>query len=290
MKLCQFTRDGIPGTGLYHNEHSLWDVSSMLPPGISLVDCLMESYWRQQLEHIVTSEAAKLIALSDIRWMLPCAHPGKIIGLGLNYHRHVHETPYQPPKYPVYFLRLPHTLVAHSEPLKIPAGENTLDFEGELAIVIGRHLYQETGDGLVTAIAGYSIFNDASVRSLQFRGPEWTLGKNCRATGAFGPWLVSRDELVMSEHGICALNLTTRVNGVILQQASTEDLIFSILDILRDLNQFIPLDPGDIILTGTPEGVGFTRIPPLYLKPGDVVEISLQNAGTLVNPVEGTNL
>lgn len=282
MKLCQFYRSGTIHVGQYLNESMLGDLSEALATDRPLLDFLTDpALARTAVRHDWTAIPGAVVPTDGIRWALPIADPPKIIGLGLNYARHVDESPYARPEHPVYFLRLSHTLVPHREPLKIPRHWPTLDYEGELAVIVGEDAGPFPKAGSV-AVAGYSAFNDASVRSLQFRGPQWILGKNCPATGGFGPWVVTPDEL---PDGPGHLMVQTRINEEVVQHGDTRDMIFSLEDILADLLRVMPLRRGDVILTGTPEGVGFAQKPPRYLTPGDLVRVRIEPIGELINPV-----
>ena len=283
MRLCQFYAGETVHVGYALNETVLGDLTQALNTPHPLLDFLCDpDLAKRAAGHDWKTTPEALIPITEVRWALPVLSPPKIIGLGLNYRRHVEETPYARPDYPVYFLRLAHTLVAHQEPLKIPPQWPTLDYEGELAVIIGRDFQGRDAIPWQSAVAGYTLFNDASVRSLQFRGPQWTLGKNYPATGAFGPWVVTPDAL---PEGPDHLRLETRINQELVQQGNTADMIFSVGDIIRDLAQVIPLTRGDVILTGTPDGVGFAQKPPRYLAPDDWVRVRCPAIGELVNPV-----
>lgn len=214
---------------------------------------------------------------------LPMARVGKIICAGLNYADHAAESPYDKPNYPVYFLRVASSLIAHNAPLVRPTVSDAFDFEGEIVAVIGqggRHIPQ---DRALEHVVAYTLFNDGSIRDYQFKGPQWTLGKNFDGTGAFGPLLVSADEL---PPGITGLQLTTRLNGTVVQSATTADLLFPVAELIAKVSEAMTLEPGDIIVTGTPSGVGFARKPPLFMKAGDVCEIEVEGIGRLANRVE----
>ena len=218
--------------------------------------------------------------LSEVQLLPPIPDPDKIIGFGFNYRKHVLESGQEIPKNPSIFIRLANTLVGHGSPLVRPRLSTDLDYEVELAVIIGRggrHIPVATAMGYV---AGYSCFNDASVRDYQFTH-SLAVGKNFVATGGFGPWIVTADEI--PEPG--KLTVMTRLNGVEVQHASTDDLIFDIPTIVSYCSSFTPLVPGDVIATGTPQGVGFARKPPVWLKPGDVVELEIERIGILRNGV-----
>ncbi|MNQ54570.1 Ureidoglycolate lyase [compost metagenome] len=198
----------------------------------------------------------------------------------MNYADHTKESPYEQPSYPTFFPRFASSLIGHGEPIIRPRVSEQLDFEGELAVVIGtggRHITKERA---LEHVAGYAIFNEASIRDYQFKSPQWTIGKNFDATGAFGPTFVSADEL---PPGASGLNLVTRLNGAIVQQGNTADMIFSVVDLISTLSEAVTLEPGDVIVTGTPAGIGWARRPPLFMKPGDLCTVEIEGLGTLSN-------
>ncbi|TDF82310.1 fumarylacetoacetate hydrolase family protein [Pseudomonas sp. H9] len=208
--------------------------------------------------------------------------PGKIICVGLNYADHTKESPYAQPDYPTLFPRFASSLTAHNQPLVRPRVSDTLDYEGEMAVVLkqgGRHIPK---DKALECVAGYALFNEGSVRDYQFKSPQWTVGKNFDDTGAFGPDLVTADELPPGGKGLL---LQTRVNGKLVQSANTEDMLFDVATIISTLSEAVTLEAGDVIVSGTPAGVGFGMNPQVYLKAGDVVEVSIEGIGVLVNPV-----
>jgi 2-keto-4-pentenoate hydratase/2-oxohepta-3-ene-1,7-dioic acid hydratase in catechol pathway len=208
--------------------------------------------------------------------------PGKIICVGLNYADHTKESPYAQPDYPTLFPRFNSSLTAHNKSLIRPKISDTLDYEGEMAVVLksgGRHIPK---DKALDHVAGYALFNEGSVREYQFKSPQWTVGKNFDDTGAFGPDLVTADELPAGGKGLL---LETRVNGKIVQSANTTDMLFDVATVISTLSEAITLEAGDVIVSGTPAGVGFGMNPKVYLKPGDVVEVSIEGIGRLVNSV-----
>jgi acylpyruvate hydrolase len=212
----------------------------------------------------------------------PISDPEKIICVGLNYREHAAESNVAPPAFPTIFARFASSLVGHGAPIVRPRISTQFDFEGELVAVIGkagRHISREHA---LDHVAGYSIFNDGSVRDIQLRTSQWTLGKNFDQTGAFGPSFVTADSLPAGAHG---LRLVTRLNGTIVQDASTEDLIFDVATLVAEISLAVTLKPGDMIVTGTPSGVGMARSPQLFMKHGDVCEVEVDGIGTLRNPV-----
>jgi 2-keto-4-pentenoate hydratase/2-oxohepta-3-ene-1,7-dioic acid hydratase in catechol pathway len=220
-------------------------------------------------------------ALADVELLPVIPDPAKIFCIGLNYASHVAEMGNALPAYPTVFTRWADTLVAHGAPLERPAATERFDYEGELAVVIGRGGRAISRDRALEHVAGYSIFNDASVRDWQRHASQFTPGKNFPATGGFGPALVTPDEI----GDLGALRVRTRLNGATMQDQPVADLIFDVAALVAYLSAFTPLAPGDVIVTGTPGGVGDGRSPPVYLQPGDVVEVSIDTIGTLANPV-----
>ena len=218
----------------------------------------------------------------NVELLAPLPSPGKIICIGLNYADHSAESGFAVPDYPTVFGRFASSLIGHGASIVRPRVSEQLDYEGEFVAVIGR-----TGRDIPKAqaldhVVGYSLFNDASIRDYQFKAPQWTVGKNFDSTGAFGPYLVTADEL---PPGCAGLRLRTRLNGEVVQDASTDDLVFDVATLVSLLSEAFTLDAGDIIVTGTPSGVGLARKPPLWMKAGDVCEVELEGLGILRNPV-----
>jgi acylpyruvate hydrolase len=206
----------------------------------------------------------------------------KIICVGLNYRDHSTESGYALPTYPTLFARFPSSLIAHGAPLLRPPESESYDYEGEMVAVIGKGGRRIAKEDALSHVVAYSIFNDASVRDFQHKTPQWTVGKNFDGSGAFGPCLVTADEV---PPGGVGLRLQTRLNGVVVQDASTSDLVFDVATLVSVLSEAMTLNPGDVIVTGTPSGVGAARKPPLYMKSGDVCEVEIEGLGLLINPV-----
>ena len=212
----------------------------------------------------------------------PLAEPPKIVCIGLNYASHTSETPFEQPDYPTIFGRFNSSLIGHESPLVRPRSSEQFDYEGEMVVVIGKPGRYISKASALSHVAAYSIFNDASVRDYQFKSTQWTIGKNFDGSGAFGPWLVTADELPTSGKG---LRLTTRLNGVDVQSANTSDLIFDVSELIATISESLTLESGDIIVSGTPAGIGHARKPPLYMKAGDVCEVEIEGIGILSNPI-----
>lgn len=221
--------------------------------------------------------------LVEVRLLPPLKRPPKIICVGLNYADHSKESNIEQPSYPTLFLRVATSLIAHDEPMIRPASSDSLDYEGELAVVLGKGGKHIARDDALSHVAGYSVFNDGSVREYQFITPQWTVGKNFDGTGAFGPVLVTADELPAGAKG---LRLETRVNGRTVQSADTADMVFDVATLISVLSEAMTLEAGDVIVAGTPSGVGWARNPKLILRDGDMVEVSIDGIGTLRNRVK----
>ena len=228
-------------------------------------------------------QCGPVVALNQVKFLPPLPAPGKIICVGLNYVDHSLESGFTPPDYPTIFSRFASSLVAAGAPIIRPRVSTQLDYEGEMVAVMGaggRHIPEKSA---LNHVIGYSIFNDASIRDFQKKAPQWTVGKNFDGTGAFGPYLVTADEIPSGGKG---LHIQTRLNGAVVQDASTSDMVFSIARLISILSEPITLSPGDIIVSGTPAGVGMARNPPLYMKHGDVCEIEIEGIGILRNTIE----
>jgi 2-keto-4-pentenoate hydratase/2-oxohepta-3-ene-1,7-dioic acid hydratase in catechol pathway len=222
------------------------------------------------------------LKLADVTPALPLAHPGKFICVGLNYALHAKEGGHDIPTYPSFFSRYSTSLVPAGGNVIRPKSSVTLDYECELAFIIGkggRHISEADALGHVF---GYTLFNDVSVREYQRKTSQWTPGKNFDGTGPFGPVVVTPDEL---PPGASGLRITTRVNGETMQDSNTEDMIFSVANVIATLSEFMTLEPGDVVATGTPSGVAHARKPPAWMKAGDVVEVEIEKIGVLRNPV-----
>lgn len=283
MRLSMYKRKGRVGIAAwFDNEvHGLEEGSTAYPGDL---DQLL-SQGASLMGLGATLAGAPHLDQSELTLLPPLAKPSKILCIGLNYRDHAAETGFKLPDWPAVFARFPSCLVGHESPLVRPLVSDQLDYEGELAVVIGKRARAVSAEQALSHVAAYSIFNDASVRDYQMRSSQWTLGKNFDATGAFGPWLVTPDELPPGGQG---LRISTRINGSIVQDASTSDMVFDVATLIKMLSTTMTLEPGDLIVTGTPSGVGYTRTPPLFLKPGDICKIEIEKIGILSNPIIGT--
>ncbi|SFO91252.1 2-keto-4-pentenoate hydratase/2-oxohepta-3-ene-1,7-dioic acid hydratase (catechol pathway) [Variovorax sp. PDC80] len=227
--------------------------------------------------------ATARIPLDAARLLPVVPRPGKIICLGLNYADHAAEGGNQRPDYPSFFLRGASSLVAHGAAIQRPRVSSHLDFEAELAVVIGRTSRHLSEADALEAVAGYTCFNDATLRDYQRRTAQWTIGKNFDATGALGPWLVPASDL---PPGAAGLKIESRLNGTVMQSSNTARMLFPVAETLCLLTEAVTLEPGDVIVMGTPAGVGYARKPPVWMKAGDTIEIEIEGIGVLSNPVE----
>ncbi len=222
------------------------------------------------------------VDLDAARLLPPFGRPNKIICVGLNYLDHSAETGFEKQTYPTVFARFASSLIGHGEAIVMPPQSSQLDYEGELAAVIGTGGRNIPRERALDHVAGYALFNDATLRDYQFRTPQWTMGKNFDGTGAFGPWFVTADALPRGCKGRC---IQTRLNGKVVQEASTSDMIFDVETLIVLLSEVMTLQAGDVIVTGTPAGVGMAREPQLWMKPGDVCEVEIEGLGVLRNPI-----
>jgi acylpyruvate hydrolase len=233
------------------------------------------------------SEAAdncpERLALQDLALLPPIQDPPKIMCIGRNYAEHAKEGGADVPEYPDIFMRSRLSLLGHGQPIIRPPVSDKLDFEGELLAVIGSHVHRADEAWALAAVAGYAVFNDATLRDYQRRTGQWTIGKNFDNTGAFGPEFVTADEL---PPGCTGLRLQTRLNGEVMQDTSTDDMVFPVVPALVTITEAMSLEPGDLLATGTPSGVGYARKPPVWMKPGDTVEVEIEGIGILSNPIE----
>jgi len=280
MKLVGFSQNGVPGLGLL-GEGGVRGRLASDPKFPGDLDSLIgegESAWQKA----AALADGKVFALDSIQFQPPLSRSNKIICVGLNYRDHTSETDYKQPDYPTLFARFTTSLAAHLAPIVRPQASTALDFEGELVAVIGRGGRHIPLAEALAHVAGYSIFNDASIRDFQHRTPQWTVGKNFDATGAFGPAFVTADELPAGARG---LRLETRLNGEVMQSSNTDRMIFDVATLVATISEAITLLPGDLIVTGTPSGIGHSRTPKLYMKPGDVVEVEIEKVGVLRNTI-----
>jgi acylpyruvate hydrolase len=282
MRFLTFRSNGEEGLGILDSSGELRGLLSSDPRFPGNLDKLVGTSDAALREAGPLLLKGKIFDQQTLTVLPPLSAANKIICIGLNYAAHTQEGGFDPQTYPAVFSRFNSSLIGHRAPLLRPRVSDKFDYEGEMVAVIGRGgRYIAKQDALSHVIA-YSVFNDGSIRDYQMKTAQWTVGKNFDGTGAFGPYLVTADEL---PSGATGLRLQTRLNGQILQDASTADLIFDVATLVSTLSEAFTLQRGDIIVTGTPSGVGFARKPPLYMKAGDVCEIEIEGIGTLTNPV-----
>lgn len=234
-------------------------------------------------DQIAVRAAKSLTERLDSVSLLPCiSRPGKIICLGVNYVDHAKEGGNTIADYPIIFFRSSTSLLAHGAPLRVPKISSNLDFEAELALVIGKTTRFVSQEKALESVFGYTCFNDATLRDYQKRTSQWTIGKNFDGTGGFGPALVTADELPA---GCAGLRIQSRLNGRVMQDANTTDMVFGVAQTLSLLSEVLTLEAGDVVVMGTPGGVGYARTPPVWMKAGDTIEIEIERVGLLSNPV-----
>ncbi len=231
----------------------------------------------------VGRETGIVIAASTVRVLAPVPRPGKIVCAGLNYRDHAIEAKLPIPESPVLFAKFTSAVIGSGEPVVLPASSSRIDYEAELAVVIGRRARGVPREHALSHVLGYMNANDVSARDFQKRDGQWVRSKSCDTFAPMGPWLLTADD-VRDPH---ALGIRLRLNGRTMQDSSTQQFVFDIPDLIAFLSATTTLEPGDVILTGTPPGVGFARTPPTYLAAGDVMEVEIDGLGTLRNPVTG---
>jgi acylpyruvate hydrolase len=223
--------------------------------------------------------------LKGLKYALPVARAGKVICLGLNYMEHVKEGMNRDnvPKFPTIFMRCQTSLVPHQQAIIRPKVSETLDYEAEMVVIVGKRAKHLTLENAYSCIAGFSVFNEGSVREFQRKTTQWDMGKNFDHTGGFGPWMITADEVPPGGKG---LKIQTRLNGQTMQSDNTDNMMFPVAETIAYVTQGMTLEPGDVIVTGTPSGVGFARKPPVWMKQGDTCEVDIEGIGVLVNPIE----
>ena len=280
MKVVTFERNDTRSYGLLQNER-ITDVGSRVGSRYGDLRSVLAAGALRELQN-AQKESAPTFPVDEVKFLPVIPNPEKIFCVGLNYVSHRTETKRPETKYPSIFTRFADSQVGHEAPVLRPSFSTAFDYEGELAVVIGRGGRHIPEDAVGEHIAGYSCYNDVTVRDWQRHTAQWTPGKNFPNTGAFGPALVTPDEIP----DLGALTLTTRLNGKVMQQAPISDLIFSVPLIVSYISKFTPLYPGDVIATGTPGGVGDRREPPVYMKDADIVEVEIDRIGILRNVVQ----
>jgi 2-keto-4-pentenoate hydratase/2-oxohepta-3-ene-1,7-dioic acid hydratase in catechol pathway len=282
VRLVSFVVDGVARYGVHEGPADtgvIRDVTHLLPePDLAAVLAAPDG-----LERLAgAAAAAPEVQPGAVAWLPPVVSPTKVLCIGVNYHAHRAEMGRgDDAPHPTVFVRWPSSLVGHGQPVVRPLESEAFDYEGELAVVIGRRGRRIAAADALDHVAGYSCFLDGSVRDWQRHTTQFTAGKNFDRSGAFGPWIVTADEV--PDPG--ALRLRTTVDGEVLQDSGTDLLIASVPELIAYCSTFTTLEPGDVIATGTPGGVGSARTPPRWLRPGETVEVTIGGVGTLTNPV-----
>ena len=278
MKLVTFKYNDFVSFGVVENE-VVFDIGQVLGGQHSDLCSVIGAGSNELITGAMNN--AERYELGDVQLLPPIMKPDKIICVGLNYESHRKETGRPEVKYPTLFTRFANTQIGHEESIWLPSESTNLDYEGELAVVIGKSGWKIPEDRAMEHVVGYACYNDATIRDWQRHTSQFTPGKNFPHTGSFGPWLVTTEEIPDPS----SLSLTTRLNGEVMQHATTDMLIFTIPVLINYISRFTRLEPGDVISTGTPGGVGFKRDPQIFMKSGDRVEVEISGIGTLTNSI-----
>lgn len=276
MRLARVSKDGKTGLAAKIDGETkvVWDA------GLADLDAQIAS--GKLAAAGAAAAAGETVDEASLTFLPPVAKPPKIICMGLNYRDHAEEAGLGIPDFPVLFGRFASSLIGHGAPIILPKVSEQLDWEAELVVVLSKGGKNIAESGALDHVAGYSVFNDASIRDYQLRTPQWTAGKNFDDTGAFGPWLVTPDEVPA---GAAGLKIECRVNGEVMQSSNTGNLIFTVANTIHLLSTFMTLEAGDVIVMGTPGGVGVARDPQVWMKAGDVCEVEIEGIGLLKNTV-----
>ena len=286
MKFVSFAKNGVESYGVIKGQ-GIIDLGAQIGGQYpDLKSLIAAGDWQAPIQPLLQGEAT--LALGDVELLSVIPNPGKVLCVALNYHAHVAEANAhlpggrEVPKYPMMFARMAETLTGHNVDLIRPKVSTDFDYEAELLVVIGQEVprYVKEEDAL-QHVFGYSAMNEGSIRDYQFHTRQLTPGKNFYRTGGVGPWLVTADEIPDPQ----VLDIEFRLNGEVLQQANTCDMIFSVAKLISYVSEWLPLKPGDMIASGTMGGVGFTRKPPIFMKPGDRAEVVITGIGTLSNGI-----
>ncbi|MGL4651788.1 MAG: fumarylacetoacetate hydrolase family protein, partial [Caldilineaceae bacterium] len=284
MKLVTFVSAGQPRLGALLPSNHVVDLNTL--------DARIPASMRGLLEGgrdllalartaIANLDASAGVPLAQVQLLAPIPNPGKIICIGQNYLAHAHESNASAPPFPIIFAKFGNTVIAHGEPIEVPPAVQKPDYEGELAVVIGTRGREIAEEDALEYVAGYFPLNDVSARDWQNRTGQWVIGKTPDTFCPMGPALVTADEIPNIQN----LSLRTLINGEVLQEGHTSLMIFSVAHLIADMSQVMTLEPGDVIATGTPAGIGAARTPPRWLRHGDVVQVEIECIGTLENPV-----
>jgi len=288
MKIVAFELNGAPRLGVVEGDQviDLQAVDSKVPADLRQVLAQGNGDLKPLADVAKRAPASARVPLKGIKYAQPVANPGKIICMGLNYLDHVKEGNYKDniPKYQSIFFRVLTSMAAHGQPLIRPKTSIQFDYEAELVVIIGKRARHLTLENAVDCIAGYSCGMEGSIREYQRHTTQWGMGKNFDQTGSVGPWMVTADELPRGAKG---LKIESRLNGNMMQSSNTDSFMFPVAESLVYLTEGMTLEPGDILFTGTPSGVGHARKPePVWMKAGDTIEVEIEKVGTLSNPID----
>ncbi len=291
MKIVSFHRDGQLSTGALLDGDLVLDFSHAaagLPDADGPLDWMdTDGACHQGARRLVESadmaklqEAGAIVALASVELLSPIPRPGKVICIGLNYRDHAEESGMDIPKEPLVFSKFSSCVVGQGADVKLPRGAKEVDYEAEFGVVIGKTATDVSEDDALDYVLGYCNFNDVSARDYQFADGQWQRGKSCETFCPTGPFIATADEIADPHN----LRIQFRMNGKTLQDSNTNQLIFNVPQMISYLSGFVTLEPGDLISTGTPPGVGFARKPPIYIQPGDIMEVEVEGLGILKNP------
>ncbi len=282
MRIVSFLHDQRPRLGVVRGD-TVIDLAAAAPAlPTELAALLAAGGLQAAADAAAKAPAAAHRPLAGLHFLPTVGAPGKIVCLGLNYVDHAAEGGHAKPEYPSLFLRCTTSLVGHGQPILRPRCSTALDYEAELVAVVGKRARHVKKADAYEYVAGYACFNDGSVRDYQRKTGQWTIGKNFDATGGFGPWFVTADEL---PPGAAGLRIRSILNGQTMQDANTSDMLFPVAETIEILSECMTLEPGDVLVMGTPAGVGYARKPPVWMKAGDTIDIDIEGVGVLSNPI-----
>lgn len=279
MKIASFQNGGKPSYGVV-GDGGIIDLGPRLGDKYPTLRAVLAAGALDEVRNAADGQSADF-GVDDVTFLPVIPQPDKIMCVGLNYAAHIKETGREVGDYPTIFTRFANTSVGHLQPMIRPKVSDNFDFEGELAFIVGKAGRHVSEADALDHVAGYTCFNDGSVRDWQFHTGQFTPGKNFVGTGGFGPWMVTTDEIPDPSK----LTLTTRLNGEEMQKSGTDQFVFTVPILIAYISKFTELVPGDVVSTGTPGGVGVQRKPPVFMKPGDTIEVEIDKIGTLVNPI-----
>lgn len=289
MKIVTFTRSNTNGSyriGSLVSETEIIDLTPLVSDsGLSRTDVLncfdRDQAFYDEAISAVENRTLPVVSLNDVSLEAPVPRPGKIICIGLNYRDHAAESGMPIPTSPIIFSKFSSCAIGQGASIVVPHGSTQSDYEAELAFIVGRYARNVARENALDHVFGYTNFNDVSARDFQFADGQWQRGKSCETFAPMGMFVVTTDEIPDPQN----LSIRLRLNGETMQDSSTDQMIFGVAELVEFLSRYIVLEPGDVVATGTPPGVGFARKPPVYLKDGDIVEVEIEGLGTLSNPV-----